>query len=64
MYRQDLRTIYEPQAVCAEETNRHSEKEMQMRVRVISQTFTDLWRNRDMLNPLEKRILRRRVDFA
>ena len=22
-----------------------------MRVRVISQTFTDLWRNRDMLNP-------------
>jgi uncharacterized membrane protein YoaK (UPF0700 family) len=24
-----------------------------MRVRVISQTFTDLWRNRDMLNPLK-----------
>ena len=24
-----------------------------MRVRVISQTFTDLWRNRDMLNPFK-----------
>ena len=24
-----------------------------MRVRVITQTFTDLWRNRDMLNPLK-----------
>jgi hypothetical protein len=24
-----------------------------MRVRVISQTFTDLWRNRDMFNPLK-----------
>ncbi len=53
MYRQDLRTVYEPSAVCTEETNRHPEKEMMMRVRVISQTFTDLWRNRDMLNPLK-----------
>ncbi|MGI8494593.1 MAG: glycosyltransferase family 2 protein, partial [Pyrinomonadaceae bacterium] len=53
MYRQDLRTVYEPSAVCTEETNRQPEKEMQMRVRVISQTFTDLWRNRDMLNPLK-----------
>lgn len=51
VYKQGLRTIYEPQAVCTEETNRHSGKEMQMRVRVISQTFTDLWRNREMLNP-------------
>ncbi len=24
-----------------------------MRVRIISQTFTDLWRNRDMLNPFK-----------
>ena len=24
-----------------------------MRIRVISQTFTDLWRNRDMLNPFK-----------
>lgn len=53
LYRQNLRTVFEPAAICTEETNRQSEKEMQMRVRVISQTFTDLWRNRDMLNPLK-----------
>lgn len=53
MYRQGLRTVYEADAVCIEETNRHSKKEMTMRVRVISQTFTDLWRNREMLNPLK-----------
>lgn len=52
VYRQGLRTVYEPNAVCTEETNRDSRKEMRMRVRVISQTFTDLWRNRRMLNPL------------
>ena len=53
VYRQGLRSIFEPNAVCTEETNRQTGKEMQMRVRVISQTFTDLWRNRDMLNPLK-----------
>ncbi|MGI8468318.1 MAG: glycosyltransferase family 2 protein [Pyrinomonadaceae bacterium] len=53
IYRQGLRTIYEPQAICTEETNQASDREMQMRVRVISQTFTDLWCNRDMLNPLK-----------
>jgi cellulose synthase/poly-beta-1,6-N-acetylglucosamine synthase-like glycosyltransferase len=52
VYKQGLRTIYEPEAICMEETNRQSKKEMQMRVRVISQTFTDLWRNREMLNPM------------
>jgi cellulose synthase/poly-beta-1,6-N-acetylglucosamine synthase-like glycosyltransferase len=53
IYRQGLRTIYEPSAVCFEETNRKGRKEMKMRIRVISQTFTDLWRNRDMLNPFQ-----------
>lgn len=53
IYRQGMRTIYEPAAMCREETNRRSDKEMRMRIRVISQTFTDLWRNRDMLNPLK-----------
>lgn len=53
MYRQGLRTVYEPQAACTEETNRHSAKEMRMRIRVISQTFTDLWRNREMMNPFK-----------
>ncbi len=52
MFEQGLRTIYEPHAICTEETNNQSGKEMQMRIRVISQTFTDLWRNRQMMNPL------------
>lgn len=48
---QGLRTIYEPKAVCIEETNRSTDKELQMRVRVIAQTFTDLWRHKRMMNP-------------
>ena len=51
VYEQGLRTVFEPEAVCIEETNRRADKEMKMRVRIISQTFTDLWRNRRMLNP-------------
>lgn len=51
LYRKNLRSIFVPDAVCYEHTNRHVGDEMRMRVRVISQTFTDLWRNRDMLNP-------------
>ena len=53
VYRQGLRTVYHPGAVCYEETNTRSAEEFRMRVRVISQTFTDLWRNRDMLNPFK-----------
>ena len=53
IYRQNLRSVFEPRAVCFEDTNRQTDKEMKMRVRVISQTFTDLWRNRDMMNPLK-----------
>jgi cellulose synthase/poly-beta-1,6-N-acetylglucosamine synthase-like glycosyltransferase len=48
---QGLRAIYEPRAICTEETNRRSGAELKMRVRVIAQTFTDLWRHRLMLNP-------------
>ena len=51
MYRQGLRSVYEPKAVCVEETNHRAVEEFQMRVRIIAQTLTDLWRNRDMLNP-------------
>lgn len=51
IYQQNLRSVFEPNAVCTEETNRQTDKELSMRVRVISQTFTDLWRNRQMLNP-------------
>jgi cellulose synthase/poly-beta-1,6-N-acetylglucosamine synthase-like glycosyltransferase len=53
LYRQGLRTVYEPAAICVEQTNQKTGTEMTMRVRVISQTFTDLWRNRDMLNPVK-----------
>lgn len=52
MVEQGLRAVYEPSAVCEEETNRRADKELKMRVRVIAQTFTDLWRHRGMLNPL------------
>jgi cellulose synthase/poly-beta-1,6-N-acetylglucosamine synthase-like glycosyltransferase len=51
MFEQGLRTIYEPEAVCVEETNQQQDNELKMRVRVIAQTFTDLWRHRSMLNP-------------
>jgi cellulose synthase/poly-beta-1,6-N-acetylglucosamine synthase-like glycosyltransferase len=51
MVEQGLRAIYEPNAVCTEQTNRRSDKEMKMRVRIITQTFTDLWRHVTMLNP-------------
>lgn len=52
MVEQGLRTIYEPTAVCTEETNWRTDRELQMRVRVITQTLTDLWRHRGMMNPL------------
>ena len=51
IYRQGMRSVFAPDAVCFEHTNRSAADELKMRVRVISQTFTDLWRNRDMLNP-------------
>jgi cellulose synthase/poly-beta-1,6-N-acetylglucosamine synthase-like glycosyltransferase len=53
VYEQGMRSVYEPRAVCFEETNYRTDKEMKMRVRVISQTFTDLWRNRAMMNPFK-----------
>lgn len=53
LFRKGLRSVFEPEAVCFEQTNHRAEDEWQMRVRVISQTFTDLWRNRDMMNPLK-----------
>ena len=54
MVEQGLRAVYEPLAVCTEETNRQSGREMNMRVRIIAQTFTDLWRHRTMMNPLRR----------
>ncbi len=52
MVEQGLRTVYEPEAICHEETNQRQDNELKMRVRVIAQTFTDLWRHRSLLNPL------------
>ncbi|HMG74679.1 MAG TPA: glycosyltransferase family 2 protein [Pyrinomonadaceae bacterium] len=52
MVEQGLRAVYEPNAVCFEQTNRQSDKELKMRVRIIAQTFTDLWRHRALLNPV------------
>jgi cellulose synthase/poly-beta-1,6-N-acetylglucosamine synthase-like glycosyltransferase len=54
MVKQGLRAIYEPNAVCWEEPNAQAKKELAVRVRIITQTFADLWRNRDMLNPLRR----------
>jgi len=51
MVEQGLRAVFEPGAVCTEETNRQTDRELRMRVRVITQTFTDLWRHRAMMNP-------------
>jgi len=51
MVEQGLRAVYVPEAVCMEEPNRQAKKELKARVRIISQTFSDLWRNRGMLNP-------------
>ncbi len=52
MVEQGLRAVYEPDAVCMEETNQQADKEMKTRIRIITQTFSDLWRNRAMMNPL------------
>jgi cellulose synthase/poly-beta-1,6-N-acetylglucosamine synthase-like glycosyltransferase len=52
MVEQGLRAVFEPDAVCTEETNRRTDRELSMRVRVITQTFTDLWRHRAMMNPI------------
>jgi cellulose synthase/poly-beta-1,6-N-acetylglucosamine synthase-like glycosyltransferase len=52
MVEQGLRAVYEPAALCWEQTNQAPDRELQMRVRVITQTYTDLWRHRAMLNPL------------
>jgi cellulose synthase/poly-beta-1,6-N-acetylglucosamine synthase-like glycosyltransferase len=51
MVEQGLRAVYEPDAISMEETNERADKEMKVRVRIITQTLADLWRNRAMMNP-------------
>ncbi len=54
MVKQGLRAVYEPDAVCVEKPNARPNKELAVRVRIITQTFADLWRNREVLNPFTK----------
>ena len=51
IYKQGLRVVYEPEALCSEETNRHGNAEFRMRVRIIEQTMSALYRYRQLLNP-------------
>ena len=53
LYEQGFRSVFVEEAVCYEQTNDSTGKEFKMRVRVISQTFTDLWRNARMMNPFK-----------
>lgn len=46
------RVVYEPDAVCEEETLRDAGDELRMRVRVALRTYTALWRRRELLDPL------------
>jgi len=46
-----LRTVYEPEAICYEDTNRRGADEVRMRVRIIEQTITALSRYRELLDP-------------
>lgn len=47
---QGLRTIYEPEAVALEDTNKKGKDEFRMRVRVVQQTFSALQRYREVLS--------------
>jgi cellulose synthase/poly-beta-1,6-N-acetylglucosamine synthase-like glycosyltransferase len=51
IYKQGLRTIYEPEAVSSEDTNKRGHEEFRMRVRIIEQTMSALHRYRALLNP-------------
>lgn len=52
IYKQDLRTVYDPEAISSEDTNTRGREEFRMRVRIIEQTMSALWRYRRLLNPL------------
>jgi cellulose synthase/poly-beta-1,6-N-acetylglucosamine synthase-like glycosyltransferase len=53
---QDLRTVYEPEAIALEDTNHRAKDEFRMRVRVIKQTLSALRRYRGVLNPFEHKM--------
>jgi cellulose synthase/poly-beta-1,6-N-acetylglucosamine synthase-like glycosyltransferase len=47
---QGLRTVYDAEAVSSEDTNKRSREEFRMRVRIIEQTMSALYRYRRVLN--------------
>jgi cellulose synthase/poly-beta-1,6-N-acetylglucosamine synthase-like glycosyltransferase len=53
IYRQGLRTVYEPQSISSEDTNKRGGAEFRMRVRIIEQTMSALLRYRALLNPFK-----------
>src|SRR5262249_6474987 len=53
---QDLRTVYDPEAIALEDTNHRAKDEFRMRVRVIKQTMSALGRYREALNPFRHKM--------
>jgi cellulose synthase/poly-beta-1,6-N-acetylglucosamine synthase-like glycosyltransferase len=53
---QGLRTVYEPEAIAMEDTNRRAKDEFRMRVRVIKQTMSALGRYSEVLNPFRHKM--------
>jgi cellulose synthase/poly-beta-1,6-N-acetylglucosamine synthase-like glycosyltransferase len=53
---QGLRTVYEPEAIAVEDSNRRARDEFRMRVRVIRQTLSALHRYRHTLNPFRHKM--------
>jgi cellulose synthase/poly-beta-1,6-N-acetylglucosamine synthase-like glycosyltransferase len=51
-----LRTVYEPEAIAVEDTNRRAKDEFRMRVRVVKQTLSALNRYRHALDPLRHKL--------
>ena len=51
MVKQGLRAVYEARAICVEEPNARAGRELAVRIRIMTQTYADLWRNREVLNP-------------
>ncbi|MFN3419864.1 MAG: glycosyltransferase family 2 protein [Pyrinomonadaceae bacterium] len=52
MRRKGLRTVYEPDALAYESTNKSPLHEFRARIRITSQTLFDLWTNSDLFNPI------------
>ena len=56
IYLQNLRVVYEPEAIAVEDANRRARDEFRMRVRVIKQTLSALRRYRHTLNPFRHKM--------